>query len=170
MENNNDNLIRLLKTTSIEEDDKRLLFNSRNLFDYLINKKHTKIGKRNIVSDNKKFFIIIDDRLLCIDVKKDDEDFVFELNSSLYEVDINCLKNSKNFDVDFISQGLSFAGDIVSLCIFRASESQDGIVINPITEKTLFNANDMKDEFDLPKERYKYYKDFDENNIKKKNN
>lgn len=165
----NENLIKLLKTTNIENDDEGLLENSGNLFLYLINKKHDKVGKRNVISDNKKFFIIIDDRLLCIDVKKDDEEFVFEINSPLYEVDSKILKNSKNLDIDFIAQGLSFTEDIVSLCTFKASESQDGIVIYPITEKTLFNANDMKDEHDLPKEIYKHYKDFDEENIKKKN-
>ena len=96
----NENLIKLLKTTNIENDDEGLLENSGNLFLYLINKKHDKVGKRNVISDNKKFFIIIDDRLLCIDVKKDDEEFVFEINSPLYEVDSKILKNS---NVEYIS-------------------------------------------------------------------
>ena len=166
---NKEKLIKLLKTSQITNYDIEILKNSPVLFEYLINKKKKKIVSKNFVSDNKKIFIIYDEKLYCVDVKLDDDKISYELIGDMYIITpeiLDCTKDS--LSVDFLAQGINLVGDVISLETFRAEQSHDGVIVNTITNEFLINANDMVCEFDLSRKKYTYYKDLDKNNNSKK--
>ena len=165
---NKEELIKLLRTSQITNSDIEVLKNSPVLFEYLINRKNKKIVNKKFVSDNKKIFIIFDEKLYCIDVKLDDDKISYELIDDMYIITPEILGyESNSLSVDFCAQGINIVGDIISFETFHAEQSHDGIIVNTITNEFIMNANEMVNELDLPRRKYTYYKDLDEYKSKK---
>lgn len=164
---NKEKLIRLLKTSQITNHDIEILKNSPNLFEYLINKKHENIINKVNVSDNKKLFIILNEKLYCIDIKLDDDKISYEIIGSMYSIIPEMLDcNKDNLCIDFCAQAIGIVDDVISLETFHAEQSHDGIMVNKVVSEFIMDANDMINELDLPRKKYTYYKDIDDKNLK----
>lgn len=167
---NKEKLIRLLKTSQITNRDIEILKNSPDLFAYLINNKNKSIVNKVDVSDNKKLFIILNEKLYCIDIKLDDDKISYEKIGSLYNITPEILDcNKGSLCIDFCAQAIGIVDDVISLEIFHAEQSHDGIMVNKVASEFIMNVNDMVNEFDLPRKKYTYYKDIDENLTNVKN-
>ena len=167
---NKEKLIKLLRTSQITNEDIKILKNSPLLFNYLINFKNKKISKRDSISDNKKIFIILDEKLYCMDVKLDDDNISYSSLDGLYVITpemFGCSKDS--LEVNFCASGINIVGDVIRLETFKAEQTHDGIIVNTLSNEFIMNANDMVDEYDLPRKKYTYYKDLDEYKSKKIN-
>lgn len=161
---NKEKLIKLLSTTLITARDIEILKQSPLLFDYLINKNKKNIHAKTIVSDNKKFFVLIDENVYCIDVCLDEDNISYDLIGDMYKITPEILDcDDKKLMVNFYGQALGITGDIISLDTFNAEQSQDGIIANVLSSNHLMDANTLPSEYDLPRRRYTYYKDLDDN-------